>query len=255
MRIAQAAALSGLSPRQIRYYQALGVLTWDGRAQGKHREFSDRDVQRLRTLKTLLAADVPAAVAARVLEGASTVAERTQIERQLDRHLVAAQQTRAAIATTGPRQETAGQPDISLMFDIFILRTRMGAVLTAALAEVGVTASEYALLSLLREPGAGTAGELAAQLGIAPAALGRQLADLVRRDWILRRAGSGRRRLTFALTPTGEQRFAAALPLAARVAADLDHGLRRRTTDPGDARTLLQTLSAVLGALAADRSP
>jgi DNA-binding transcriptional MerR regulator/DNA-binding HxlR family transcriptional regulator len=248
VRIARAAALSGLSPRQIRYYQELGVLAEGGRARGQHREFTDRDVRRLRMLKTLLAADLAPALAARVGDGTLTVGERAQVERLLDRHLVAVQQTRAGLATAGPVEPTADHPDISLMFDIYVLRSRMGASLTAALAEAGVTSSEYALLSLLQGAGPSTAGEMAARLGVSTAALGRQLAELVRRDWALRRAGPGRR-VTFALTPIGEQRFDAALPLAAGVARQLDQGLRERGTDPDVARAVLQTLSATLVAL------
>lgn len=246
VRIAQVAAQSGLSPRQIRYYQELGVLPETERSRGRHRAFTERDGQRLTMFKTLLAADVSPALAARVLDGTLTVAERAHVDRRLDQHILAGQQTRTAVAAASPEEPIAVQPDISLMFDIYVLRSRMGAALTAALAEVGVTSSEYALLSLLQEAGAGTAGELAAQLGIAPATLGRQLAELVRRDWVCRRTDSGRRRVTFALTPTGDHRFTAALPLAARVARELDRGLRQRGTDPDAARAVLQTLSAAL---------
>lgn len=255
MRIAQAAALCGLSPRQIRYYQAIGVLTEGDRAQGRHREFTDRDVRRLRVLKTLLAADAPPALAVRVLDGALTVPERTEVERLLDLQLAADRETRISIAATDREELVAGQPDISLMFDIFVLRTRMGAVLTEALTDVGLTATEYALLSLLRESPSRTAAELARLLGIAPTTLGRQLAELVRRGWMSRSADRrDRRRIVVSLTRKGDLRFQAALPHAARVAADLDRGLRQRSTDPDHARALLQTLSAALDTLAPDRS-
>ncbi len=43
-----------------------------------------------------------------------------------------------------------------------------------------------------------------------------------------------------------------AIPRAARLAAELNRGLRRHGTDPEDARTLLQTISAALAALSAE---
>ena len=125
----------------------------------------------------------------------------------------------------------------------------MGAALTAALAEVALTATEYALLSLVDEARARTATELAQLVGVAPTTLGRQLAELVRRGWITRSRASGQRgRTVLALTPDGERRFREAIPRAARLATELNGGLREHGTDPEDARALLQTISAILAA-------
>lgn len=87
-------------------------------------------------------------------------------------------------------------------------------------------------------------------LGTAPTTLGRQLAELGRRGWVARTADpADPRRTVLALTPDGDRRFRAAIPDAARVARELDQGLRERGTDPDTARRLLQTLSGTLGAL------
>lgn len=254
MRIAQAAALTGLSPRQIRYHSERGVLAPGQRVRGRHREFTDGDIQRLTMLRSLLAAGIAPPVAARAVDGRLTAAEQQQVDDRLARQAAGTQQTRAVLAGRR-RPDPAGQPDISLMFDIFVLRTRMGTALTAVLAEASLTATEYALLSLIDETRSRTTTELAQLVGVAPAALGRQLTELVRRGWIIRSAEPGRRRRTvLALTPDGDRRFRAAIPHAARLAAELDGGLRRGGTEPEEARALLQTISAVLGALGV-RSP
>lgn len=51
MRIGEVARAVGTTPRTIRYYEELGLLGPDpGRESGKHREYSERDVDRLREL-------------------------------------------------------------------------------------------------------------------------------------------------------------------------------------------------------------
>lgn len=246
MRISQAAARAGLSPRQIRYYAERGVLPEADRGCGRQREFNDRDVRRLGMLRTLLTADVPLSVITRVLNGLATERDRSQVEDQLERRAVANRGTLAELST-GPVCRPIEQPDISLMFDVYVLRTRMGAAFTVALAEADLTASEYALLSLLEDLRARTVSELARLLGGSSASLSRQLAELDRRGWVRRSTDRTRRRRTvFALTREGHERFRAAVPLAAQLAADLDGRLRERGADPAIVRTVLQTLSAAL---------
>jgi MerR family transcriptional regulator, repressor of the yfmOP operon len=50
VRIGQIAERSGVTPRTIRYYEELGLLPRSEREQGKHRLYSDADVERLREL-------------------------------------------------------------------------------------------------------------------------------------------------------------------------------------------------------------
>jgi MerR family transcriptional regulator, repressor of the yfmOP operon len=58
LRIGEVAKLVGTTPRTIRYYEEIGLLTTEGdRAAGQHRVYSDRDVAHLRDalrLKELL---------------------------------------------------------------------------------------------------------------------------------------------------------------------------------------------------------
>jgi DNA-binding transcriptional MerR regulator len=53
LRIGEAAGLSGVTPRTIRYYEELGLLPRGEREQGKHRVYTEADVERLRELTRL----------------------------------------------------------------------------------------------------------------------------------------------------------------------------------------------------------
>jgi DNA-binding transcriptional MerR regulator len=54
LRIGEVAVLTGLTPRTIRYYEEIGLLSGAAdRAQGKHRCFTETDVERLRQLVQL----------------------------------------------------------------------------------------------------------------------------------------------------------------------------------------------------------
>ncbi len=51
LRIGEVAELTGTTPRTIRYYEEIGLLPDpDDRAQGKHRSYSDADVERVREI-------------------------------------------------------------------------------------------------------------------------------------------------------------------------------------------------------------
>jgi MerR family transcriptional regulator, repressor of the yfmOP operon len=51
LRIGEVAELTGTTPRTIRYYEEIGLLPGaDDRAQGKHRCYSDADVDRVREI-------------------------------------------------------------------------------------------------------------------------------------------------------------------------------------------------------------
>jgi DNA-binding transcriptional MerR regulator len=53
LRIGEAASRSGVTPRTIRYYEELGLLPRSEREQGKHRVYTESDVERLRELTRL----------------------------------------------------------------------------------------------------------------------------------------------------------------------------------------------------------
>jgi MerR family transcriptional regulator, repressor of the yfmOP operon len=54
LRIGEVAELTGTTPRTIRYYEEIGLLPGSSeRAQGKHRCFTDADVERVREILRL----------------------------------------------------------------------------------------------------------------------------------------------------------------------------------------------------------
>ena len=53
LRIGEIAERSGVTPRTIRYYEELGLLPRSERELGKHRTFTDDDVERVLELKRL----------------------------------------------------------------------------------------------------------------------------------------------------------------------------------------------------------
>jgi DNA-binding transcriptional MerR regulator len=53
LRIHEAAADVGLTPRSVRYYEELGLLTPAARSEGDYRLYDDTDLERLRFIKGL----------------------------------------------------------------------------------------------------------------------------------------------------------------------------------------------------------
>ena len=53
LRIGEVAELLGTTPRTIRYYEEIGLLPGADRAQGKHRCYTEADVERLREIMRL----------------------------------------------------------------------------------------------------------------------------------------------------------------------------------------------------------
>jgi DNA-binding transcriptional MerR regulator len=53
LRIGEIAERSGVTPRTIRYYEELGLLPRGDRQHGKHRVYTEEDVERLRELTRL----------------------------------------------------------------------------------------------------------------------------------------------------------------------------------------------------------
>jgi DNA-binding transcriptional MerR regulator len=53
LRIGEVAELTGTTPRTIRYYEEIGLLSGAERAHGKHRIYSETDVDRVREIVRL----------------------------------------------------------------------------------------------------------------------------------------------------------------------------------------------------------
>jgi DNA-binding transcriptional MerR regulator len=53
LRIGQVALRSGVTPRTIRYYEELGLLPTSDREQGKHRTYTEGDIERLKEVTRL----------------------------------------------------------------------------------------------------------------------------------------------------------------------------------------------------------
>jgi MerR family transcriptional regulator, repressor of the yfmOP operon len=53
LRIGEVAERSGVTPRTVRYYEELGLLPRSEREQGKHRAYTEADIERLRELTRL----------------------------------------------------------------------------------------------------------------------------------------------------------------------------------------------------------
>jgi MerR family transcriptional regulator, repressor of the yfmOP operon len=53
LRIGEVAELTGTTPRTIRYYEEIGLLSGAERAHGKHRWYSEADVERVREIVRL----------------------------------------------------------------------------------------------------------------------------------------------------------------------------------------------------------
>jgi DNA-binding transcriptional MerR regulator len=53
IRIGEVAERSGVTPRTIRYYEEIGLLTSGERRKGEHRSYDETDVERLLELKRL----------------------------------------------------------------------------------------------------------------------------------------------------------------------------------------------------------
>jgi len=53
LRIGEIAERSGVTPRTIRYYEELGLLPRVEREQGKHRVYTETDIERLREITRL----------------------------------------------------------------------------------------------------------------------------------------------------------------------------------------------------------
>lgn len=250
MRIGEAASLSGLSARMIRYYEQRGVVR-GARARDGHRRYTDDDVQRLRRLRALLAANIAPECAERAVDADLPDPERRQVRRELELLIAEAQEAHARLdpAPPGPDAEPPEQR-ISLMFDTFMMRTRMESVLTAALQPAGIRSGDYAVVSLIAVEGSMTPSTLARLVGVAPSSLAGRVARLVRWGWIQRHpAAEDPRSWRLELTEDGLEVLRAALPHAHACALRIDAALQDHGVEPDSVRACLITLSTVLRSL------
>jgi MerR family transcriptional regulator, repressor of the yfmOP operon len=79
-RIGEAAELTGLTQRAIRYYQELGLLKPAAHISGGNRRFDDEDLERLKLIKELR--EVVGLGLAEVQEFLETETERSELKRQ-----------------------------------------------------------------------------------------------------------------------------------------------------------------------------
>jgi DNA-binding MarR family transcriptional regulator len=106
--------------------------------------------------------------------------------------------------TARPARYVVDQPGGNVALDLFVLDQHLGAVLDAALAPTGVTASAYAVYGQLAQ-GPATPGQLSETLGLRPTTLSGHLATMQRsghvdrarnerdgRSWLLELTESGR---------------------------------------------------------------
>ena len=150
MRIGEAATRTGLSARVIRSWERRGWIG-SGRAAPGHRHYTDDDVDRMRRLRVLLAADLPPALATRAVDGDRGEDERARARRALAALVEQAREADAELARGGAVAPAEAPPEhrISLMFDTWIMRTRMECVLGSTLRPAGVPVGEYAVISLI----------------------------------------------------------------------------------------------------------
>lgn len=254
MRIGEAASRTGLSARMIRYYEQRGVIR-GLRARDGHRRYTDDDVRRLRRLRALLAANVAPQWAERALDADLPDPQRQQVRRALELLIAEAQEAHAGLAAAPARDADDEPPEqrISLMFDTFMMRTRMESVLTAALQPAGIRSGDYAVVSLIAVEGSMTPATLARLVGVAPSSLAGRVERLLRWGWIQRHPGSGDpRSWRLELTRAGVEVLQAAVPYARVCARQIDAALQDRGVEPGAIRAGLITLSTALRSLLPD---
>ena len=95
MNIKQAAEQSGVSARNIRYYEQAGLLTPARNPENEYRIYSQADVRTLKLIRMLRTLDMPVEEIGTVLDGTLPLAEAAERQR---RRLEAEQQKLAAAA-------------------------------------------------------------------------------------------------------------------------------------------------------------
>lgn len=218
---------------------------------------TEDDVRRLRILRAVLAAGVNPDRAVTAVAGTLPAAELAGVRTALDD--LGAQLREAVAHLRAPGGDDPAPPPeetISLMFDTFMVRSRMTSVLSSAMKAAGVVAGDYALLSLLVVDDKITPATLTRLLGRAPSTVAAGLARSLQRGWVRRRVNPhDPRSCLVELTPQGRSHFEQALPYATQTARRIDAALRRQGADPDAIRTSLLALSRALRSLLPDSSP
>lgn len=125
-----------------------------------------------------------------------------------------------------PPAPVPAEHSISLMFDVFVVANRMGLLLGEALRPLGMSATEYALLSLLVVQGPLTATEVTRLIGMPPSTLTGWVHQLEGGGLLRRRVNPfDRRSRLLDLTPAGRARYDAALPWARAASEALQRNL------------------------------
>ena len=104
MNIKQAAEQSGVSARNIRYYEQAGLLTPARNPENEYRIYSQADVRALKLIRMLRTLDMPVEEIGTVLNGTLPLAEAA--ERQRQRLAAEQQKLAAALSFCGEIQET-----------------------------------------------------------------------------------------------------------------------------------------------------
>ena len=94
MRINEAAAETGMTPKNIRFYESEGLISPGRENANRYRTYSEADIERLRRIKLLRMLDVPLAECRAVLEGRQTLRDTMR------RHTVTLEARRQALDST-----------------------------------------------------------------------------------------------------------------------------------------------------------
>jgi len=115
--ISVAAELGGVHPQTLRIYERKGLLS-PARTQGNTRRYSDRDIERLRSIQRLTAAGVNLAGVKRILQ---LEADLERIEQERDRLARALEQ-----ADVRAREDQRRSADLVPLRSVAVLRWREG---------------------------------------------------------------------------------------------------------------------------------
>ncbi len=116
--------------------------------------------------------------------------------------------------------ETPSRPDLSRKLahvreTCLVLTTRQSAnaltrAYNASLAEVGLEVTQFTLLGVIAAERAGSAAEIARQIGVERSTLARNLERLIKDGLVMAQPGQGRRML-YRLTDAGQERLERAI--------------------------------------------
>jgi len=115
--ISVAAELGGVHPQTLRIYERKGLLS-PARTRGNTRRYSDRDIERLRSIQRLTAAGVNLAGVKRILQ---LEADLERIEQERDRLARALEQ-----ADVRAREDQRRSADLVPLRSVAVLRWREG---------------------------------------------------------------------------------------------------------------------------------